>query len=169
MEDLKIESPPELNPPPCPLEVCSRAPGLPPPFQAPEPTPGDAMSSFGALPFWNTGGTGGTGDFGWGSQAMMHVMAEQARLAENYSSFPLDCGVEMGPPEAGMAEGCGVELGLAVFNVIGAEYALTEYNFSSWFPDVSGTPYPSRVPQRQISPGAPRNVLATLTIWPEGF
>jgi hypothetical protein len=63
----------------------------------------------------------------------------------------------------------GVELGLAVFNVIGAEYALTEYNFSSWFPDVSGTPYPSRVPQRQISPGAPRNVLATLTIWPEGF
>jgi len=123
LEDPHFEPPPELNPPPCPetLVVGSRALGPPPSFQAPEPTLADAMSqpeaqrsfSFGALPFWNTGGTGGTGDFGWGSQAMMHVMAEQARLAESYQSYSLDCGVEMGSPEAGLPEGCGMELGLA--------------------------------------------------------
>merc|ERR1719517_222670 len=33
---------------------------------------------------------------------MVHMMAEQARLAENYPSFPLDCGVKL-------PEGSGVE------------------------------------------------------------
>ncbi len=59
-----------------------------------------------------------------------------------------------------------VELGLAVTNLLNRSYPLAEYNFASWFPDVSGEPYPTRIASRQVSPGAPRAFLGTLTIRP---
>ena len=59
-----------------------------------------------------------------------------------------------------------VEVGLAVTNVLNRSYPLAEYNFASWFPDVSDEPFPTRIASRQVSPGAPRAFLATLTIRP---
>ncbi len=59
----------------------------------------------------------------------------------------------------------GVEVGLSVENLLDRAYALAEYNFSSWFPAVSGTDFPTRVPTRQVSPGAPRTVLVTITLY----
>jgi hypothetical protein len=59
-----------------------------------------------------------------------------------------------------------VELGISVTNLLNAQYALAEYNFASSFPGTSGTDYPSRVAARQISPGAPRAFLLSLTIHP---
>lgn len=59
----------------------------------------------------------------------------------------------------------GFELGLAVENVLDRRYNLAEYNYSSWFPAVSGTPFPTRVPTRQVSPGAPRSISLTLTVF----
>jgi len=116
VEDPHIEPSPEPTLPQCldALKVRSGAPrlGPPPSFQAPAPPPGGALSwpeaqralHLGALGAWNTGGTGGTGELGLGAQAMVHMMAmaEQARLAENYPSFPLVCGVEL--PEGSGAE-----------------------------------------------------------------
>ncbi len=60
-----------------------------------------------------------------------------------------------------------VALGVSVTNALGARYALAEYNFSSWFPDVSGNAFPTRVPTRQVSPGPPRAVMVSVTFRPE--
>ena len=62
-----------------------------------------------------------------------------------------------------------VELGLSCDNVFNRRYALAEYNFASWFPDVSGESFPTRTPQRHISPGAPRSFMLTLTLYPEAL
>lgn len=52
-----------------------------------------------------------------------------------------------------------IELGLDVFNVIGREYAATEYSFvSDWHPGE----IPSLVPARHFSAAAPRTFLGTL-------
>jgi len=58
-----------------------------------------------------------------------------------------------------------VELGVRIFNFWNAKYNLAEYNYASWFPDTSGAPYPTRVPSRHVSPGAPIQVLVDLTVW----
>jgi hypothetical protein len=60
-----------------------------------------------------------------------------------------------------------IELGVAVTNALGARYALAEYNYASWFPETSGTQFPSRLPARQISPGAPRAVMFTVAVHPD--
>lgn len=60
----------------------------------------------------------------------------------------------------------GVELGFVVQNLFNQRYPLAEYNFASYFPDTSGSAYPTRVPSRQVSPGPPLAVSATLTVWP---
>ncbi|MCX5747318.1 MAG: TonB-dependent receptor, partial [Proteobacteria bacterium] len=59
----------------------------------------------------------------------------------------------------------GVELALSVENLLDRRYALAEYNFSSWFPQTSGTEFPTRVPTRQVSPGSPRALSLTLTLF----
>ncbi len=60
-----------------------------------------------------------------------------------------------------------VEVGVSVTNVLGARYALAEYNFASWFPETSGTDFPTRLPSRQISPGPPRAVLVSVALHPD--
>ncbi|HMV65896.1 MAG TPA: TonB-dependent receptor plug domain-containing protein [Myxococcota bacterium] len=60
----------------------------------------------------------------------------------------------------------GVELGIIAQNLLDRRYPLAEYNFASWFPSSSGSAYPTRVPSRQISPGPPLSVAASLTVWP---
>ncbi len=59
-----------------------------------------------------------------------------------------------------------VQLGVTVTNVLNARYPLAEYNFASWFPEVSGQAYPTRIATRHVAPGAPRAVMATVTIYP---
>ncbi|MCL2725669.1 MAG: TonB-dependent receptor [Polyangiaceae bacterium] len=55
-----------------------------------------------------------------------------------------------------------LELSLDILNLLNAEYADTEYAFvSNW----QTTPIPSRVPARHITAGAPRTILASLTVW----
>lgn len=60
-----------------------------------------------------------------------------------------------------------VEVGLALTNLLGARYALAEYNFASSFPQASGTEWPTRLPSRQISPGPPRAIMVSLAFHPE--
>lgn len=62
----------------------------------------------------------------------------------------------------------GLELDVIVTNVTNARYAEAEFNYSSWFPETSG-PFPTRVPVRHISYGAPIGALASLTVYPGGF
>ncbi|MBL8617792.1 MAG: TonB-dependent receptor [Deltaproteobacteria bacterium] len=62
-----------------------------------------------------------------------------------------------------------VELGLSCDNVLNRRYALAEYNYASWFPAVSGEPFPTRTPERHISPGAPRSFMLSLTVYPEAL
>lgn len=59
-----------------------------------------------------------------------------------------------------------VEVGAEVSNLLDARFALAEYNFASYFPDSSGSSYPSRVATRQVSPGAPRAFTVSLTLRP---
>ena len=59
----------------------------------------------------------------------------------------------------------GLELALAAENVLDRAYNLAEYNFSSHFPDVTGAAFPTRVPTRQVSPGPPRTLMLTLTVF----
>lgn len=63
----------------------------------------------------------------------------------------------------------GMELGLTVTNLLNQRYPLFEGNYSSWFPNTSGTPFPTRVASRHVSPGPPLAALATLTLWPQAF
>lgn len=60
-----------------------------------------------------------------------------------------------------------LEVGASVTNVLNTEYPLAEYNFASWFPEASGTSFPTRLPSRQVSPGPPRAVLVQLVLHPE--
>ena len=60
-----------------------------------------------------------------------------------------------------------VALGLSVTNVLDRSYALAEYNFASWSPSTSGTDFPTRTPDRHVSPGAPRALLVTVTLTPD--
>ena len=53
--------------------------------------------------------------------------------------------------------------------MLNRRYALAEYNYASWFPAVSGEPFPTRTPERHISPGAPRSFMLTLTVYPEAL
>ncbi|MFT4626373.1 MAG: iron complex outermembrane receptor protein [Myxococcota bacterium] len=59
-----------------------------------------------------------------------------------------------------------VQASVAVTNVLNRQYPLAEYNFASWFPDTSGQQWPTRIASRQVSPGAPRAVLGTVTLRP---
>ncbi|MBA3540788.1 MAG: TonB-dependent receptor, partial [Deltaproteobacteria bacterium] len=59
----------------------------------------------------------------------------------------------------------GIELGLSLENALDSRYNLAEYNYSSWYPQVSGTAFPTRVPTRQVSPGPPRQISLTLTLY----
>jgi outer membrane receptor protein involved in Fe transport len=59
----------------------------------------------------------------------------------------------------------GFELGLSAENVLDRRYNLAEYNYSSWFPAISGSQFPTRVPTRQVSPGSPRALTLTLTVY----
>lgn len=63
----------------------------------------------------------------------------------------------------------GIELGAAVTNVLGARFALAEFHYASWFPQESGTEFPTRLPARHVSPGAPRAFMLTLTLHPEAL
>ena len=63
----------------------------------------------------------------------------------------------------------GVELAASCDNLLNRRYALAEYNFASYFPETSGADFPTRTPRRQVSPGAPRAFMFTLTIWPESL
>ncbi len=58
-----------------------------------------------------------------------------------------------------------VQLGLTFTNLFNTRYNLAEYNYASWFPDDSGSAFPTRVATRQVSPGAPFSVLADVTVW----
>lgn len=60
----------------------------------------------------------------------------------------------------------GIELGLTAENLFDRRYPLAEYNFASWYPDTSAAGWPTRVPSRQVSPGPPLAVAASLTLWP---
>lgn len=73
--------------------------------------------------------------------------------------FTLDAGTEV---RLGV-----VEVGVAITNVLDAHYALAEYNYASWFPQTSGTDFPTRLPTRQISPGPPRAIMVNLTLHPD--
>ncbi|MGN6105299.1 MAG: TonB-dependent receptor, partial [Kofleriaceae bacterium] len=59
----------------------------------------------------------------------------------------------------------GLELALSAENVLDRAYNLAEYNYSSWFPAASGTTFPTRVPARHVSPGPPRMVMLTMTVY----
>ncbi|MCL2777064.1 MAG: TonB-dependent receptor [Polyangiaceae bacterium] len=55
-----------------------------------------------------------------------------------------------------------LELSLDVLNLLDAQYADTEYAFvSNW----QTTPIPSRLPARHITAGAPRTILASITVY----
>jgi len=55
-----------------------------------------------------------------------------------------------------------LELSFDAFNLLGAKYADTEYAFvSNW----QSSAVPSRVPARHITAGAPRALLASLTLY----
>jgi iron complex outermembrane receptor protein len=75
--------------------------------------------------------------------------------------FTLDAGTE--------ARWKGLEVGVTVTNLLGARYALAEYNFASWFPSTSATDFPTRLPSRQVSPGPPRAFMASFVVHPEAF
>lgn len=60
-----------------------------------------------------------------------------------------------------------IDVGFSCTNLLGSKYALAEYNFSSYFPEVSGSEFPTRVPTRHVAPGAPRAVTLSLTFVPE--
>lgn len=59
------------------------------------------------------------------------------------------------------------EVGLTVTNLLNARYASTETTFASWFPDLGDTDFPTRLPARHISPGAPRAAMLSVTLHPE--
>ncbi len=79
----------------------------------------------------------------------------QSQRSDAYALVDVGTGVSRGP----------IQVRLDVTNVFGARYASAEYNFSSYWPG-SGAAFPTRVPSRQISAGAPRAVSLTLTLRP---
>lgn len=108
----------------------------------------------------------------WSARISAGPIALRPGLTFTYlSSRPLPQSERSSPVftvDAGVRTRTGpVELALTATNLLNARYPLAEYNFSSYFPDASDTAYPTRVPSRQVSPGAPRAVFASLTLWPD--
>jgi hypothetical protein len=60
-----------------------------------------------------------------------------------------------------------LDVNLFATNLFNTVYPLAEFNYASWFPDVGGSPFPTRVAARHVSPGAPRAVYLGLTLHPD--
>jgi TonB family protein len=56
-----------------------------------------------------------------------------------------------------------LELALVMTNVIGTQYHVGDYNYASYFPHNGLPAYPSLVPARAFSAGAPRQILVSLS------